>query len=41
MKIFNSKTDGKLDLIETLKKALNGGYPVQVLINGEYYEVEE
>ena len=41
MKIFNHETNGKLDLIETLKKALNGGYPVQVLINGEYYDVEK
>lgn len=27
-------------LQETVKKALDGGYPVTVVINGEYYDVD-
>ena len=41
MKIFNHETNGKLDLEPTLKKAIQAGYPVQIIINGEYYDVEE
>jgi hypothetical protein len=41
MKIFNHKTHGKLDLITTLQHAIRSGYKPQIIINGEYYEVEE
>ena len=27
-------------LQETVKKAMSGGYPVFVMINGEYYDVD-